>query len=95
MSALPLHYIRNTGEGFPLTLPANVDDSDQYARWSGGVVGTTDATVLPATLAEANACAPSSSVWIGVLRNPTMGGLLLSGIWQRGRSVQSVLGPHR
>jgi hypothetical protein len=54
-SALPLLCIRKTGVGFPLPVPATVSNTDRYNKWSGGVVGTTSATVPPATLAGANA----------------------------------------
>jgi hypothetical protein len=53
--ALPILCIKKSGPGFPLALPASVDNSNQYHKWSGGVVGTTKATVPPATLAGANA----------------------------------------
>jgi hypothetical protein len=53
-TALPILCIKKTGPGFPLPLPASVNNSNQYYKWSGGVVGTTSATVPPATLAAAN-----------------------------------------
>jgi hypothetical protein len=53
--ALPLLCIKNAGPGFPLPVPASVDNSNQYHKWSGGVVGTTKAVVPPAKLAAANA----------------------------------------
>jgi hypothetical protein len=53
-TALPLLCIKKAGAGFPLPLPASVDNSNAYYRWSGGVVGTTKAAVPPATLAAAN-----------------------------------------
>jgi len=53
--ALPLLCIKKTGPGFPLALPASVDNSNQYHKWAGGVVGTTKATVPPAKLSGANA----------------------------------------
>lgn len=52
---LPMLCIRKDGPGFPLPLPVGVDNSNQYYRWSGGVVATTAAIVPPATLAAANA----------------------------------------
>jgi hypothetical protein len=54
-TALPILCIKKTGAGFPLPVPASVDNTNQYNRWSGGVVGTTSPTVPPATLAAANA----------------------------------------
>jgi hypothetical protein len=54
-TALPLLCIKKSGAGFPLPLPAGVNNSDQYHRWSGGIVGTTSPTVPPTTLAAANA----------------------------------------
>lgn len=54
-TALPLLCIKKSGAGFPLPLPPSVDNSSQYYRWSGGIIGTTAATVPPATLAAANA----------------------------------------
>lgn len=53
--ALPILCIKKSGPGFPLALPASVDNSNQYHKWSGGVVGTTKATVPPAKLANADA----------------------------------------
>lgn len=53
--SLPLLCIRKSGPGFPLPLPAHVNNSDQYSRWSGGVVATTMPIVPPAKLADANA----------------------------------------
>ncbi|MES1245726.1 MAG: hypothetical protein ABUT39_29235 [Acidobacteriota bacterium] len=53
-TALPILCIKKSGTGFPLPVPATVNNSDQYHRWSGGVVGTTGATVPPATLTAAN-----------------------------------------
>ena len=53
--ALPILCIKKSGPGFPLQVPASVDNSNQYHKWSGGVVGTTKATVPPAKLAGANA----------------------------------------
>jgi hypothetical protein len=52
--SLPLLCIKKAGAGFPLALPASVDDTSIYSRWSGGVVGTTIATVPPTTLTEAD-----------------------------------------
>lgn len=54
-SALPLLCIKKTGVGFPLPPPVTVINTDKYNKWSGGIVGTTSATVPPATLALANA----------------------------------------
>jgi hypothetical protein len=54
-TALPILCIKKSGPGFPLPLPPNVDDSNQYHRWSGGVVGTTKFVVPPATLSAADA----------------------------------------
>jgi hypothetical protein len=51
---LPILCIRKSGPGFPLPLPAGVDDSNRYSRWSGGIVATTAPTLPPKTLAEAN-----------------------------------------
>ncbi len=53
-TALPLLCILKAGPGFPLPLPASVNNSDIYDQWAGGVVGTTHATLPPATLAGAN-----------------------------------------
>jgi len=53
-TALPLLCIRKTGPGFPLPLPATVVNSNQYYKWSFGVIGTTGDTVPPPTLALAN-----------------------------------------
>jgi hypothetical protein len=52
---LPLLCIKKSGVGFPLALPTNVNDTDQYNRWSGGIVGTTAAILPPPTLAATNA----------------------------------------
>jgi hypothetical protein len=54
-TALPLLCIKKTGAGFPLPRPASVNDTSLYNKWSGGVVGTTNPTVPPKTLAAANA----------------------------------------
>lgn len=54
-TALPILCIKKTGAGFPLPLPPSVDNSNQYYRWSGGIIGTTAATVPPPTLAAVNA----------------------------------------
>jgi hypothetical protein len=54
-TALPILCIKKSGPGFPLQRPTSVDDSNQYYRWSGGVIGTTSPTVPPATLTAANA----------------------------------------
>jgi hypothetical protein len=54
-TALPILCIKKAGPGFPLPVPASVNNSDQYNKWSGGVVGTTHPTVPPATLAAADA----------------------------------------
>jgi hypothetical protein len=50
-AALPLLCIKKAGAGFPLPIPAG----ESRYNWSGGVVGTTRATVPPKTLAGANA----------------------------------------
>jgi len=54
-AALPLLCIKKSGAGFPLPRPASVNDTSLYNRWSGGIVGTTNSTVPPTTLAGANA----------------------------------------
>ncbi|MFY9825809.1 MAG: flagellar hook-length control protein [Thermoanaerobaculia bacterium] len=54
-TALPILCIKKSGPGFPLPKPASVDDSSQYHRWAGGVVGTTKPTVPPSTRADADA----------------------------------------
>jgi hypothetical protein len=54
-TALPILCIRKTGTGFPLPTPVSVDNSNKYNKWAGGIVGTTSATVPPATLSGANA----------------------------------------
>jgi hypothetical protein len=51
---LPLLCIKKTGAGFPLPTPAGVNNTDQYYKWSGGIVGTTAPMVPPTTLAAAN-----------------------------------------
>lgn len=43
------------GPGFPLPVPANVDNTNRYNRWSGGIVATTAATLPPTKRAQANA----------------------------------------
>ncbi len=53
--ALPILCIKKAGGGFPLPVPATVDNTNRYNKWSGGVVGTTSATKPPKTLAGANA----------------------------------------
>lgn len=53
--ALPLLCIKKSGPGFPLPVPTSVDNSNQYHKWSGGVIGTTKPTVPPPTRAAANA----------------------------------------
>lgn len=53
-TSLPLLCIKKSGTGFPLPLPSTVNNSDQYYRWSGGVIATTAPLVPPATLAAAN-----------------------------------------
>jgi hypothetical protein len=53
--ALPLLCIKKVGAGFPLPLPASVNNTRLHNKWSGGVVGTTSATVPPTTLADADA----------------------------------------
>jgi hypothetical protein len=40
--------------GFPLPVPASVNNTSRNNKWSGGVVGTTSATVPPATLTAVN-----------------------------------------
>ncbi|HEY6320333.1 MAG TPA: toll/interleukin-1 receptor domain-containing protein [Thermoanaerobaculia bacterium] len=52
---LPILCIKKQGAGFPLPLPAGADNTDRYHRWSGGIVGTTEATMPPAARAAANA----------------------------------------
>ena len=52
---LPILCIRKGGPGFPLPVPASVDNTNRYNRWSGGVVATTAATLPPAKRAQANA----------------------------------------
>lgn len=52
---LPLLCIRKSGTGFPLAVPAGVNNTDNYHKWSGGVIGTTTDMLPPATLAAANA----------------------------------------
>jgi hypothetical protein len=54
-TALPILCIKKSGPGFPLQCPASVDNSNQYHKWAGGVVGTTKAVVPPSTLTAANA----------------------------------------
>lgn len=54
-TALPLLCIKKSGTGFPLPLPATVDNSSQYYKWAGGILGTTADTVPPSTLSAANA----------------------------------------
>lgn len=53
-TSLPILCILKAGPGFPLPLPASVNNNDIYDQWAGGIVGTTKATVPPATLAGAN-----------------------------------------
>ena len=53
--ALPILCIKKAGPGFPLPVPTSVNNTDKYHKWSGGVVGTTKATVPPAKLAGADA----------------------------------------
>jgi hypothetical protein len=53
-TALPLLCIKKSGAGFPLPLPPSVDNSNQYYRWTGGIIGTTADTVPPSTLTAAN-----------------------------------------
>lgn len=57
---LPILCIKKSGPGFPLPLPVGVINSDKYHKWSGGVVGTTPATVPPPTLAAADAVCAST-----------------------------------
>lgn len=54
-TVLPILCIRKNGSRFPLAKPASVDNSNIYAQWSGGIVGTTSPTLPPSTLAAANA----------------------------------------
>jgi len=54
-TALPILCILKAGPGFPLALPANVDNSDIYHLWSGGIVATTTPTPAPAKRSGANA----------------------------------------
>jgi hypothetical protein len=53
-AALPVLCIKKAGAGFPLPVPVSVNDTSQYNKWSGGIVGTTSATVPPATLLAAD-----------------------------------------
>ncbi len=53
-AALPVLCIKKSGPGFPLPVPATVNNTSRYNKWSGGVIGTTGATVPPATLAGVN-----------------------------------------
>lgn len=53
-TALPLLCIKKSGSGFPLPVPISVDNTKPNNRWSGGVVGTTAATVPPTTLTGPN-----------------------------------------
>jgi hypothetical protein len=50
---LPILCIKKQGSGFPLPAPASVNNTDQYHKWSGGVVAATKPTVPPTTLAAA------------------------------------------
>lgn len=52
---LPLLCIKKSGAGFPLPLPATVNNSSLYSKWSGGVVGTTAPIVPPTTITAADA----------------------------------------
>ena len=52
---LPLLCIRKSGPGFPLPLPAGLNNSDQYNKWAGGVIATTAPTAAPATVTAADA----------------------------------------
>lgn len=52
---LPMLCIRKSGPGFPLPLPVGLNNSNQYYKWSGGVVATSNPIVPPATLVAANA----------------------------------------
>lgn len=58
-TSLPMLCIRKSGTGFPLPLPMTVDNTNQYVRWSGGIVGTTAAMTPPSTLLAANAVCSS------------------------------------
>lgn len=61
--ALPILCIKKSGAGFPLPVPATVDNTDQYNKWSGGVIATTAPTQPPATLVQADAlCAEQFGV---------------------------------
>ena len=51
---LPLLCIKKTGTGFPLPSPFSVNNTDQYYKWSGGIVGTTAAMIPPTSLTAAN-----------------------------------------
>jgi len=51
---LPLLCIRNSGPGFPLSVPVAVNNTDTYSKWSGGVVATTAPMVPPLALADAD-----------------------------------------
>jgi hypothetical protein len=53
--ALPLLCIKKSGPGFPLPVPTSVDNSNQYHKWAGGVIGTTKPVVPPSTRAAADA----------------------------------------
>jgi hypothetical protein len=57
---LPLLCIRKSGPGFPLPVPADVNNADQNGKWSGGVIATTAPLVPPSTLAGANAACVKS-----------------------------------
>jgi hypothetical protein len=54
-TALPILCIKKSGPGFPLPVPVGVNNSDQYHKWTGGIVATTAPIVPPATLAAADA----------------------------------------
>ncbi len=54
-TALPILCIKKTGAGFPLPVPASVNNTDKYNKWSGGVVATTAPVAPPAKLADAHA----------------------------------------
>jgi hypothetical protein len=51
---LPLLCIKKSGTGFPLPVPASVNNADQYYKWSGGIIGTTAAMIPPPNLNLAN-----------------------------------------
>jgi sugar lactone lactonase YvrE len=52
---LPLLCIKKSGTGFPLPLPATVNNTSLYSKWSGGIVGTTAPIIPPTTITAADA----------------------------------------